>query len=597
VKDLFSKVWFWAVLGAVLVGGVALWAFSGDDREEIRLDEFLTHLVDGQIETAAIESRTGQVTGDLTTGSEYVASYPPEYADELTEQLLEAGVEVDPENSDGNSLAAWLFELLPVVLVVGVFIWFFTQMAGGGRAGKFGRSGARERAKDDSDASFADVAGVEEAVEELEEIKDFLSDPERFHRLGARIPKGVLLYGPPGTGKTLLAKAVAGEAGVPFFTISGSDFVEMFVGIGAARVRDLFKQAKESAPAIIFVDEIDAVGRHRGGGVGGGHDEREQTLNQMLVEMDGFDSHTDVILVAATNRLDILDPALLRPGRFDRHIAVDAPDRAGRQAILEVHSQGKPFADDVSLAVVARRTPGFTGADLANIVNEAALLAGRRHAEIITMEEMSEAIERVMAGPERRSVVMGEKEKAMTAYHEAGHALVGHVLPDGDPVHKVSIVARGQALGWTLSLPTEDRYTHTRPELAGRLALFMGGLSAEELVFHDRTTGAADDIKRATELARAMVTEMGMSPAVGPQRVRADDGVRPGSLDPVSAYSEELLAKVDAEVETLLDNAHATAREILERHRDTLDVLAARLIEQETIDEEELNEIFATTAS
>jgi cell division protease FtsH len=591
VKKLASNVWVWVVVGVLVGGGIFLAVTRNDGRTELRLDQYRTSISDGRVATATILDKSNRVEGTLKSGEQYTVTFPADYADDLTTQLLKAGVHVKTDGQSASTIESLVVDLLPTLLIVGVFLWFVMQMQGGGRMNRFGRAKAR-RHGNEAGATFADVAGADEAVEELQEIKEFLRDPERFRRLGARIPKGVLLFGPPGTGKTLLARAVAGEADVPFLTISGSDFVEMFVGVGAARVRDLFRQAKDMAPAIIFVDEIDAVGRHRGAGVGGGHDEREQTLNQMLVEMDGFDTDSNVILMAATNRPDILDPALLRPGRFDRQIAVDAPDLHGREAILSVHARGKPFTQDVNLSVVARRTPGFTGADLANIVNEAALLAGRRSVNVISMNEVSEAIDRVMAGPERRSLVMSEKEKAVTAYHEAGHALVGHALPTSDPVHKVSIVARGRALGFTLSLPTEDRYTRTRQELIDRLAMYMGGLSAEELVFDERTTGAADDIDRATKLARAMVTEYGMSVELGPQRLTFDD--EPTRLrEAPSQLSEEVAAAVDGEVKRLLDDAHRVATEVLTLHRATLDLLASRLIEQETLDEEELREVFA----
>jgi cell division protease FtsH len=449
--------------------------------------------------------------------------------------------------------------------------------------------------QDQATVTFADVAGADEAIEDLQEIKEFLEDPRRFEAMGAKIPKGVLLVGPPGTGKTLLARAVAGEAGVPFFSISGSDFVEMFVGVGASRVRDLFEKAKAQAPAIIFVDEIDAVGRHRGAGHGGGHDEREQTLNQLLVEMDGFDVRSGVILIAATNRPDILDPALLRPGRFDRQVVVDQPDLEGRRAILDVHAKGKPLGPDVDTTVIARRTPGFTGADLANLLNEAALLTTRRDKECITMAEVESAIDRVLAGAERKSRVMSAKEKRVIAYHEGGHALVGHVLPNTDPIHKVSIVARGRALGWTLALPTEDKYLRTRSELRDQLAMLLGGRTAEELIFGDPTTGAADDIDRATSIARAMVTEYGMSDVLGPRKL--GDTQREVFLGRDQAhqanYSDHLATAIDDEVRKLVDDAHEEAREILTIHRDVLHRLAESLIEHETLDDAALMEIFA----
>jgi cell division protease FtsH len=480
-----------------------------------------------------------------------------------------------------------------------VFFFLMHSLQGGGRVMSFGKARARQLAKDQPKVGFADVAGCEEAVEELREIKDFLQDPQRFAAIGAKIPKGVLLYGPPGTGKTLLARAVAGEAGVPFFSISGSDFVEMFVGVGASRVRDLFEQAKKAAPAIIFVDEIDAVGRHRGAGLGGGHDEREQTLNQMLVEMDGFDVRTGIIMIAATNRPDILDPALLRPGRFDRQVVVDRPDLSGRRAIADVHMKGKPIAPDVSAELIGRRTPGFTGADIANLLNEAALLSARREKELIGTQEVADAIDRVIAGPERRSRVMSDKERRVTAYHEAGHALVGHVLPNTDDIHKVSIIARGRALGWTLALPTEDRYTRTRSELRDELSFLLGGRTAEELIFGDPTTGAANDIDRASQIARAMVTEFGMSEALGPQRLgHAGGEVFLGKeFGHEPNYSEEVAAAIDLEVRRLVDDAHNEAREILTLHRSTLHRLAGALIERETLEEDELRVILGPLAT
>ncbi|MDQ1712162.1 MAG: cell division protease FtsH, partial [Frankiaceae bacterium] len=432
-------------------------------------------------------------------------------------------------------------------------------------------------------------------IEELQEIKEFLENPAKFQAIGAKIPKGVLLYGPPGTGKTLLARAVAGEAGVPFYSISGSDFVEMFVGVGASRVRDLFDQAKANAPAIIFVDEIDAVGRHRGAGLGGGHDEREQTLNQMLVEMDGFDVKGGVILIAATNRPDILDPALLRPGRFDRQIVVDRPDLEGRKAILKVHAKGKPFAKEVDLDIIARRTPGFTGADLANVINEAALLTARQNNKEITTDTLEESIDRVMAGPERKTRVMSDKEKKVIAYHEAGHALVGHALPNSDPVHKVTILSRGRALGYTLSLPIEDKYTATRSEMIDQLAMMLGGRAAEELVFHEPTTGASNDIEKATGLARSMVTEYGMSDRLGAIKFGQNNGeVFLGrDMGHQRDYSEDVASEIDTEVRRFIDEAHDEAYEILVQYRDVLDEMVLQLIEKETLARDQVLEIFA----
>jgi cell division protease FtsH len=453
----------------------------------------------------------------------------------------------------------------------------------------FGRAKPRVVTKETPKIGFGDVAGLEEAVEEIQEIKDYLADPARFQKMGAKIPKGVLLFGPPGTGKTLLARAVAGEAGVPFFSISGSDFVEMFVGVGAARVRDLFEQAKTSAPAIIFVDEIDAVGRHRGAGLGGGHDEREQTLNQLLVEMDGFDVKTGIVLIAATNRPDILDPALLRPGRFDRQITVDRPDIRGREAILEVHAKGKPMADAVDLAIIARRTPGFTGADLANIVNEAALLSARKDMTQITGIELEEAIDRVMAGPEHRSRLITATEKRIVAYHEAGHALVSHLMPFAHPVHKISIIPRGRALGYTLTLPTEDRYLVTKAELLDEIAMIFGGRAAEEIVFGDVTTGASDDIDRASKMARKMVCEWGMS-ALGPQALghRDDQPFLGRDIRSEPDYSDAVASQIDAEVRKVIDEGFDRAKATLVKNRKLLDLIAERLIEVETIEAPDL---------
>ena len=503
-------------------------------------------------------------------------------------------MEVTRETGGGSSF--WLdffFTFAPVLLFGGVFIWLILRM-NGNKGGGFGKAKAKKMDRDMPVVTFADVAGADEAVEEPREIKEFLADPVRFCAMGAKIPKGVLLYGPPGTGKTLLARAVAGEAGVPFFSISGSDFVEMFVGVGASRVRDLFQQAKEEAPAIIFVDEIDAVGRHRGAGTGGGHDEREQTLNQMLVEMDGFDPTAGVFMVAATNRPDILDPALLRPGRFDRQIMVDRPDLEGRLAILTVHVAGKPLADDVNLDTVARRTPGMTGADLANLMNEAALLAARYRRSVVDMALIEEAIDRMMAGPERKSRVLSDHERRVIAYHEAGHALVGHVLHHTDPIHKVSIIARGRALGWTLSLPEQDRYLRTRSQLHDELAMLLGGRTAEEMIFGDPTTGAADDIDRVTNLAKAMVTEYGMSDAIGPRRLGQNQGeVFLGKHQQHEAdYSQGVALTIDSEVDRFVTLAHDEARSILTAHIQTLDALAESLLEHETLGRDELAEIF-----
>ncbi len=501
------------------------------------------------------------------------------------------------ENPQPTFWNTFLFSILPFLIIGILFFVMFNNIQGGGnRVLGFGKSKAKLASKDTPKTTFADVAGCEEAIEELQEIREFLSEPAKFTAVGAKIPKGVLLYGPPGTGKTLLARAVAGEAGVPFFSISGSDFVEMFVGVGASRVRDLFEQAKEAAPAIVFIDEIDAVGRHRGAGLGGGHDEREQTLNQLLVEMDGFDVHGGVVLIAATNRPDVLDPALLRPGRFDRQIPVEAPDMKGRLQILRVHGANKPLAPDVDLGTVAKRTPGFTGADLANVLNEAALLTARLNLHFIGKPELDEAIDRVIGGPQKRSRVMNERELLITAYHEGGHALVAAAMPGTDPVQKVTILPRGRALGYTMVMPDDDKYSQTRGELLDQLAYMMGGRAAEELVFHDPTTGAGNDIEKATKVARAMVTEFGMSEVLGAVKLGAGDqepfvGLSYGGGQS-RTYSESVAAQVDAEISKLLANAHQEAFDVLETNREVLDELVRQLFEKETLDKEQVARIF-----
>jgi cell division protease FtsH len=578
----------------VVVAAVVVPRLTPEPRQ-LRLDEFTALLDDGQVLTATIYNEQNAVQGQLAGGDEYRVVFPEAYGEQLTTDLLDAGVEARADNAAGTTLLDLLAGLIPTIIIVGVFVWFVTQMGGGGRAMKFGRAKARLASESSTKVRFADVAGADEAVEELREVVEFLRNPERFEQLGARIPRGVLLCGPPGTGKTLIARAVAGEAGVPFLTISGSDFVEMFVGVGASRVRDLFKQATANAPAIVFVDEIDAVGRHRGTGVGGGHDEREQTLNQLLVEMDGFDASSGVILMAATNRPDVLDPALLRPGRFDRQVVVDLPDVAGRAAILEVHARNKPVEPGVDLQVLARRTPGFTGADLANVLNEAALLAARRGATGISADDLTRAVDRVLAGPERLGRIMSDDERRTVAVHESGHALVGHVLPNTDEVHKISIVARGSALGFTVMLPTEDRRLHTRSQLSDLLAMTLGGRSAEEAVFGEITTGATDDIARATRIARSMVVEYGMSEKLGPQRFARGDGEPFLGREHTRSdeHSDELAARIDEEIARLLDEAHARARRILEEHRDVLDRLTEALLEHETLSEGDLDDLLA----
>ncbi|MCW2665127.1 MAG: ATP-dependent metalloprotease FtsH, partial [Frankiales bacterium] len=552
---------------------------------------------DKEGETALLLDKEQQVRVTLDDGGKKIqAKFLANQGEQFARALDSAGVRYDVRVNEQSLLVSILVSFLPFIIILGLLFYFMNSMQGGGsRVMQFGKSKAKLVSKDTPKTTFADVAGADEAIEELHEIKEFLESPAKFQAIGAKIPKGVLLYGPPGTGKTLLARAVAGEAGVPFYSISGSDFVEMFVGVGASRVRDLFEQAKANAPSIIFIDEIDAVGRHRGAGMGGGHDEREQTLNQMLVEMDGFDVKGGVILIAATNRPDILDPALLRPGRFDRQIAVDRPDMQGRRQILEVHAKGKPMAPDADLQVIARRTPGFTGADLANVINEAALLTARTGQKQISATTLEESIDRVMAGPQRRTRLMSDKEKKVTAYHEAGHALVAHSLPNTDPVHKITILPRGRALGYTMVLPTEDKYSQSRAELLDMLAYAMGGRAAEELVFHDPTTGASNDIEKATATARAMVTQYGMSERLGAVKFGQESGeVFMGrDLGHGRDYSEEVAAQVDAEVRALVENAHHEAWEILVEYRDVLDDMVLKLLDKETLSKDEVLEIFA----
>jgi cell division protease FtsH len=558
---------------------------------ELSVPAFEAKLDAGQISTAKFLEVDHRIVGELDDGSGYTVTYPDSYQETLINEMKAAGVQFESDPQNGSPLLSFLFQLIPVLLIVGAFIFIMNQsQGGGGRVMQFGKAKAKLVTKDTPKTTFADVAGVEEAIEELQEVKEYLQNPAKFQAMGAKIPRGVLLFGPPGTGKTLLARAVAGEAGVPFYSISGSDFVEMFVGVGAARVRDLFEQAKQSAPAIVFIDEIDAVGRHRGAGLGGGHDEREQTLNQLLVEMDGFDQRTAVILMAATNRPDILDPALLRPGRFDRHVTIDRPDLEGRKAILAVHARGKPFDETVDLAVVARRTPGFTGADLANVINEAALLAARWGKKGISGKEVEEAIDRVLAGPERKSRVMSDREKRVIAYHEGGHALVAHILPNTDPVHKISVISRGRALGYTLTLPEEDKFMMTREELADELAMLLGGRVAEELIVGDITTGAANDIERATKVAKQMVTEYGMSDVIGPLTLgqKQHEVFLGRDFQSQPDYSDSVAFEIDNEVRRLIDEAHDEALDILSEFRHKLDELAALLIERETLDREEV---------
>ncbi|MFE7572313.1 ATP-dependent zinc metalloprotease FtsH [Streptomyces sp. NPDC057539] len=573
--------------------GQVVQAIDKNQAEQVRLTT-------GDEQIIKVDLKNGQkINGSDKIQASYIGSQGATLAKTLQTKFqngdISKGYTVSP--SKQSPFVSVLLSLLPFVLIVVVFLFLMNQMQGGGsRVMQFGKSKAKLITKDTPKTTFADVAGSDEAVEELHEIKEFLQEPAKFQAVGAKIPKGVLLYGPPGTGKTLLARAVAGEAGVPFYSISGSDFVEMFVGVGASRVRDLFEQAKANAPAIVFVDEIDAVGRHRGAGLGGGHDEREQTLNQLLVEMDGFDVKGGVILIAATNRPDILDPALLRPGRFDRQIAVDRPDMQGRLEILKVHQKGKPVAPDVDLGAVARRTPGFTGADLANVLNEAALLTARSDKKLVDNHSLDEAIDRVVAGPQKRTRIMSEKEKKITAYHEGGHALVAAASPNSDPVHKITILSRGRALGYTMVLPDEDKYSTTRNEMLDQLAYMMGGRAAEELVFHDPTTGAANDIEKATATARAMVTQYGMTERLGAIKFGGDN-TEPflgREMAHQRDYSEEVAALVDEEVKKLIETAHNEAWEILVENRDVLDNLVLALLEKETLNKEQIAEIFST---
>jgi len=546
----------------------------------------------GRVQSLTLDQKddTAQVT--LKDGTKYSVGYPQAATGQIL-KLEQAHLQPGNFNVEGTGSSPWLSILtyiLPFLIFIGLWIFILNHVQGGGsKVMSFGKSRAKRMSVDSPKITFRDVAGVDEAVEELHEIKEFLENPKKFQALGARIPKGVLLYGPPGTGKTLLARAVAGEAGVPFFSISGSDFVEMFVGVGASRVRDLFEQAKQNSPCIIFMDEIDAVGRHRGAGLGGGHDEREQTLNQLLVEMDGFEMKDNIILIAATNRPDILDPALLRPGRFDRQIVVDRPDRAGRRKILEVHTRGKPLARGIDIDALAGQTPGFTGADLANLVNEAALLAARSGKREITQEELEEGIMRVIAGPEKKTRVMSEKERRITAYHEMGHAIVGHCLPNADPIHKISIISRGQALGVTISLPGEDKFLTTRAQLLDTMAMTLGGRAAEEIIFGEITTGASNDLEKVTQTAKQMVMRFGMSEKLGPRVFGHDHGQpflgREFSAEP--DYSDEIAREIDDEIRRIVESAHVQATDILSRHREQLVKLSEILIKRETIEKDQ----------
>ncbi|MEY3448244.1 MAG: hypothetical protein RLZZ14_768 [Actinomycetota bacterium] len=602
VRALLRRPLFWILLAIVLVSVVGRISSSNDGFTRIDTASLLAAISKSEVESATIVDRDQLIRavlkpGEAIDGATKVEAFYVSGQEPFVVELLTSNPPPMPWNVEvpkQSLFLSFIFSLLPFLLITFLLFFLLSQSQGGNRVFSFGRSRARLQSPDAPKTTFADVAGADESVAELREIKDFLAEPKKYQEIGAKIPKGVLLYGPPGTGKTLLARAVAGEAKVPFYSISGSDFVEMFVGVGAARVRDLFNQAKANAPAIIFVDEIDAVGRHRGAGLGGGHDEREQTLNQLLVEMDGFEANGSVVLIAATNRPDILDPALLRPGRFDRQIAIERPDLKGREAILRVHAKGKPLDEDVDLISFARRTPGFTGADLANVLNEAALLSARNNVKTINNSAIDEAIDRVMAGPQRKSRVMSDDERRVTAYHEGGHALVAHALPHTDPVHKITILPRGHALGYTMVLPDEDKYSVSRNQLLDQLAYTMGGRAAEELVFHDPTTGASNDIEKATALARAMVTQYGMTEQLGAIKLGTSESAPFLGRDygHQRDYSESIAGQVDQEIRQLIENAHQEAFDILVDNREILDHLVIELLEKETLGKDEIAEIF-----
>ncbi len=578
-----------AILATKVIGG-------GSSGPHYTFGNLLQQLDNKQVQKLTLNQKSNSAEVTLINGQKYTVGYTNGYSKTLIDEA-KTDVPAAGLNVDTNSSSIWLSlltYLLPVVILIVFWLFLMNQVQGGGsKVMSFGKSRAKRMSVDSPKITFRDVAGVDEAVEELHEIKEFLENPKKFQALGARIPKGVLLYGPPGTGKTLLARAVAGEAGVPFFSISGSDFVEMFVGVGASRVRDLFEQAKQNSPCIIFMDEIDAVGRHRGAGLGGGHDEREQTLNQLLVEMDGFEMKDNIILIAATNRPDILDPALLRPGRFDRQIVVDRPDRAGRKKILDVHTRGKPLAREIDVDVLAGQTPGFTGADLSNLVNEAALLAARNGKREITQVELEEGIMRVIAGPEKKTRVMSGKERRVTAYHEMGHAIVGHYLPHSDPIHKISVISRGQALGYTISLPGEDKFLTTRAELQDTMAMTLGGRAAEEICFDEITTGASNDLEKVTATAKQMVMRFGMSDKLGPRVFGHDHGQpflgREFSSEP--DYSDEIAREIDDEIRRIIESAHVQAKEILSERREALTKLSEILLKRETIEKEQFERL------
>ncbi|WP_419560825.1 ATP-dependent zinc metalloprotease FtsH [Phascolarctobacterium faecium] len=591
MNRFFKNVTFYLLIIIVAIWMIDYYSASTVSKTDITYSAFMKHVQQDEVKQVTIVDNV--ISGKLKDGKDFSTVAPSD--DSLIPTLrardIEIKAELPPQPPWWTTI---LSSLLPMLLIVGIWFMLMQQsQGGGGRVMNFGKSRARRYDEDNIKITFKDVAGADEAKQELEEVVEFLKHPKKYNDLGAKIPKGVLLYGPPGTGKTLLAKAVAGEAGVPFFSISGSDFVEMFVGVGASRVRDLFEQAKKSAPCIVFIDEIDAVGRQRGAGLGGGHDEREQTLNQLLVEMDGFGANEGIIMIAATNRPDILDPALLRPGRFDRQIVVDRPDIKGRQEILKVHVKGKPISPEVELGVIARRTPGFTGADLSNLVNEAALMAARKNKNKIDMPEMEEAAERVIMGPERRSRVISDKEKRLTAYHEGGHTLVGMLLDNTDPVHKVTIIPRGRAGGYTLSLPKEDRYYATRSEMLDELKVLLGGRVAEALVLKEISSGASNDLQRATSLARQMICEYGMSPELGPMTFghRQDQVFLGRDIGRDKDYSEEVAAKIDKEIRKFIDEAYQKTESLLNKNMDKLHLIADALIERETLEGEEIDQL------
>jgi cell division protease FtsH len=597
VSRFFKSALFPILIVVVLAFFAQRIISPGDHSKAPNFTEFRQQITSGEVKAATFNTKDNTI--DFTRevdGKRQKAQigYPDNTEQDLVNQMEKANVAIDVKGKGGSGWVSILTYVLPFVIFLLFWLFIINQMQGGGsKVMSFGKSKAKRMSVDAPKITFRDVAGVDEAVEELHEIKEFLENPKKFQALGARIPKGVLLYGPPGTGKTLLARAVAGEAGVPFFSISGSDFVEMFVGVGASRVRDLFEQAKQNSPCIIFMDEIDAVGRHRGAGMGGGHDEREQTLNQLLVEMDGFEMKDNIILIAATNRPDILDPALLRPGRFDRQIVVDRPDRKGRAKILEVHTRGKPLAKHIDLDNLAAQTPGFTGADLSNLVNEAALLSARQGKREIDHLQLEEGIMRVIAGPEKKTRVMSEKERRITAYHEMGHAIVAHFLENTDPVHKISVISRGQALGYTISLPTEDKFLTTRAELSDTMAMTLGGRAAEEIVFGEVTTGASNDLEKVTATSKQMVMRFGMSEKLGPRVFGHDHGQpflgREFSSEP--DYSDDVAREIDGEIRRIVEEAHQLARRILEEHRGELDTTSEILLRRETIEREQFLEL------